>query len=222
MAMFKNMMVYLGLGPDEEYDDRYLGDDDYLDTDDRRGSDDVDLGEPAMAGSGAHGVGRRPGTGVAEAAVAAGGAVGPVARAQSATGQPSAVGAVRPLRSVPTNGDEDVVVRRLDQSDDVGSASGTVRPVPVQRTKPKALSPQSFGDAKILADDFKRAVPVIMNLQGLDRDLARRLIDFASGVCYSLGGSMEKMAPQVFLLTPRSVEVSDEDRRRIEERGFDR
>ena len=87
--------------------------------------------------------------------------------------------------------------------------------------KPKALSPQSFGEAKVLADEFKNAVPVIMNLQGVERDLARRLIDFASGICYAVDGGMEKIASQVFLLTPSSVEVSDEDRQRMEQRGYE-
>ncbi|MEZ5228017.1 MAG: cell division protein SepF [Acidimicrobiales bacterium] len=97
-----------------------------------------------------------------------------------------------------------------------------VRPVPIQRTKPRALTPKTFADAKVLADDIKGSVPVVMNLREADRDLARRLIDFASGVCYSLDASMEKLASQVFLLTPASVEVSGEERRCIEERGFDR
>ena len=60
-----------------------------------------------------------------------------------------------------------------------------------------------------------------MNLQGADRDLSRRLIDFASGVCYGLGGHMERVANQVYLLTPSNVEVSPEERRRLQERGYD-
>jgi cell division inhibitor SepF len=96
------------------------------------------------------------------------------------------------------------------------------QPVARPLAKPRPLAPRSFGDAKILADEFKRSVPVIMNLQGVERDLARRLIDFASGVCYALDGSMEKIASQVFLLTPQEVEVSEEDRRRIDERDGDR
>ncbi len=114
-------------------------------------------------------------------------------------------------------GDGEVVVKRLDDAGD-GPA---VRPRAIQHTKPKSVSPQSFGDAKILADEFKRSVPVVMNLRQLDRDLSRRLIDFASGVCYALGGAMEKLASGVFLLTPRGVEVSADDRRRLEERGYD-
>jgi cell division inhibitor SepF len=60
-----------------------------------------------------------------------------------------------------------------------------------------------------------------MNLQGADRDLSRRLIDFASGLCYGLGGQMERVANQVYLLTPTNVEVSPEERRRLHERGYD-
>jgi cell division inhibitor SepF len=56
---------------------------------------------------------------------------------------------------------------------------------------------------------------VILNLSGVERDLARRLLDFSSGVTYALGGSVERVAPQVYLLTPADVEVSADDRRRI-------
>ncbi len=97
-----------------------------------------------------------------------------------------------------------------------------VRSLDSMRAKPRTLVPESFADAKLVADEFKRDIPVLLNLQGLERDLARRLIDFASGICYALDGSMEKIASQVFLLIPDGVEVSDEDRRRIEERGYAR
>ncbi|MGB5758733.1 MAG: cell division protein SepF, partial [Acidimicrobiales bacterium] len=97
-----------------------------------------------------------------------------------------------------------------------------VRSLDSMRAKPRTLAPESFGDAKLVADEFKRDIPVLLNLQGLERELARRLIDFASGICYALDGSMEKIASQVFLLVPEGVEVSDEDRRRIEERGYAR
>ena len=88
--------------------------------------------------------------------------------------------------------------------------------------RPRLLSPTSFSDAKTLADDYKALVPVVLNLRGVEREVARRLIDFASGICYALDGSMEKLAAQVFLLTPRSVVVSDDDRRRLEERDYGR
>jgi FtsZ-interacting cell division protein YlmF len=242
MTVFRNVMVYLGLGPDEEYEDGYLHDDGLSDFDDGSGNR-----APTSAGNSGGGNSGVGGSGVGGSGVPDSGS-----RPEDSNSV-SAVGAVRPLRPVsdPISTDEidnDAVLdlnaeERLRSSDldrqnsfttsgNGGDSRGSfdhvvatrvepvVRAVPIERSKPKAVSPDNFGDAKTIADEFKNSVPVIMNLQGLDRELARRLIDFASGVCYSLNGSMEKIASQVFLLTPKSVEVSDEDRRRIEERGY--
>ncbi len=243
--MFRNVMTYLGLGPDEEYDDGYLYDDAY--------DDDQPAGAHSSVGAYPMASGAPQASHVTSV---------PPARVAPVDDDASAVGAVRPLRRVPNPSFDDGARRNdgrgvtIDLGADepwnssvrttggpgsgfgasTGSATGggmsgsfdrgrtepVVRPVPIQRTKPRALSPQTFGDAKLLADDIKASVPVVMNLRGVDKDLARRLIDFASGVCYSLDASMEKLASQVFLLTPASVEVSGDERRRIEERGFDR
>jgi cell division inhibitor SepF len=81
--------------------------------------------------------------------------------------------------------------------------------------------PRSFNDAQQIADKFKDSTPVILNLQGSDQELAKRLIDFASGLTYALDGGMQRVADKVFLLTPRNVEVSAEERRAlIERQGF--
>ena len=82
------------------------------------------------------------------------------------------------------------------------------------------VTPNSFNDAQSIADKFKDAVPVIVNLQGTDAELSKRLIDFASGLTYALNGSMQRVADKVFLLTPRNVEVSAEERARLIDRGF--
>ncbi|MGH3134292.1 MAG: cell division protein SepF [Gaiellaceae bacterium] len=79
--------------------------------------------------------------------------------------------------------------------------------------------PRSFNDAQQIADRFKAQIPVILNLQGADTDLSKRLIDFASGLTYALDGSMQRVADKVFLLTPRNVELSAEERARALERG---
>jgi cell division inhibitor SepF len=79
--------------------------------------------------------------------------------------------------------------------------------------------PRSFNDAQQIADKFKESIPVILNLQGSDQELAKRLIDFASGLTYALDGGMQRVADKVFLLTPRNVEVSAEERARLLERG---
>ena len=80
--------------------------------------------------------------------------------------------------------------------------------------------PKSFNDAQDVADKFKDSIPVIINLQGSDNDLSKRLIDFASGLTYALDGGMQRIADKVFLLTPRNVEVSAEERARLIEKGF--
>ncbi len=80
--------------------------------------------------------------------------------------------------------------------------------------------PKSFNDAQDVADKFKDAIPVILNLQSSDTDLAKRLIDFSSGLTYALDGGMQRIADKVFLLTPRNVEVSAEERARLIEKGF--
>ncbi|MGE5692032.1 MAG: cell division protein SepF [Pseudomonadota bacterium] len=79
--------------------------------------------------------------------------------------------------------------------------------------------PRSFNDAQQVADKFKDGIPVILNLQSSDAELSKRLIDFASGLTYALNGGMQRVADKVFLLTPRNVEVSAEERARIIERG---
>jgi cell division inhibitor SepF len=80
--------------------------------------------------------------------------------------------------------------------------------------------PKSFNDAQDVADKFRDAIPVILNLQGTDTDLSKRLIDFSSGLTYALDGGMQRIADKVFLLTPRNVEVSAEERARLIEKGF--
>jgi cell division inhibitor SepF len=80
--------------------------------------------------------------------------------------------------------------------------------------------PRSFNDAQQIANKFKDGIPVILNLQSCEADLSKRLIDFASGLTYALDGGMQRVADKVFLLTPRNVEVSAEERARLLERGF--
>jgi len=80
--------------------------------------------------------------------------------------------------------------------------------------------PRGFNDAQQIADHFKQGIPVILNLQGIDSELSKRLVDFASGLTYALDGGMQRVADKVFLLTPQHVEVSAEERARMIERGF--
>jgi cell division inhibitor SepF len=103
---------------------------------------------------------------------------------------------------------------------DAASASH-LRAVPDQRpARVSVVEPSSFNDAQALADRFKRQQPVILNLQSVDGDLSRRMVDFCSGLTYALDGNIQTVASRVFLLTPRNVEVSAEERKRLAERAF--
>jgi cell division inhibitor SepF len=82
------------------------------------------------------------------------------------------------------------------------------------------VAPKNFNDVQDVADKFKDSIPVILNLQGTETDLSKRLIDFSSGLTYALDGGMQRIADKVFLLTPHNVEVSAEERARLVEKGF--
>ena len=99
-----------------------------------------------------------------------------------------------------------------------GAATGPIGAIPSVQVH--LVVPRSFNDEQQIADKFKDGIPVILNLQGADQELSKRLIDFTSGLTYALDGGMQRVADKVFLLTPRNVQVSAEERARLLERGF--
>ena len=129
-----------------------------------------------------------------------------------------------PVRRLPTSR------RRRDEIDDIfaedepvaGGRSSVLRPVGNGGSDVQVhlVIPRKFNDAQQVADQFKRTVPVILNLQTTDHELSKRLIDFASGLTYALDGGMQRIAEKVFLLTPRNVEVSAEEKARLIDKGF--
>ena len=82
------------------------------------------------------------------------------------------------------------------------------------------IEPIEFSDAQEIGDRLKESQPVIITLSDVEPELARRLIDFCSGATYVLGGTMERVAKNVFLLTPSNVEVPPEEKQRLRERGL--
>jgi cell division inhibitor SepF len=119
---------------------------------------------------------------------------------------------------------------RRDEIDDIfgedeqvaGGRTRTLRPVDNggNDIQVHLVIPRNFNDAQQVADQFKRSVPVILNLQTADHELSKRMIDFCSGLTYALDGGMQRIAEKMFLLTPRNVEVSAEERARLIDKGF--
>jgi cell division inhibitor SepF len=194
--MWRRAMVYLGLQDDEEFD--WDADYEY---------DDEDASPaPARERERAH-----------------------------ARAQPGASPDVRSLPADSHNGDQ--LHEPVQPPSTPRGNSGLVRPVPRDEPSPLVTSrppmvrressspvhvvePSGFNDAQELGDRLKDHQAVVINLRGLDRDLQRRLIDFSSGLAYAVGGTMRKVDDQVFLLTPTSVEVSEEDKERLQARGL--
>lgn len=135
----------------------------------------------------------------------------------------------RAQRAVPSPGNSEaspvtVIRSRRERDEEEEPAAvprpATVRPVPMPAARVHVMEPKGFNDAQEVGDRLKAGQPVILNLQGVERDLQRRLIDFSSGLAYALNGTMSKAADQVFLLTPSNVEVSEEEKERLQARGL--
>ncbi|MGY1643792.1 cell division protein SepF [Geodermatophilus sp. SYSU D00703] len=96
-------------------------------------------------------------------------------------------------------------------------------PAPVPAPQPyriTTLHPKTYNEARQIGEAFRDGSPVIMNLTELDHADARRLVDFAAGLIFGLRGSIEPVTNKVFLLSPRDVDVTAEDKARIREGGF--
>jgi cell division inhibitor SepF len=109
-----------------------------------------------------------------------------------------------------------------DDDDRAGRPTTVLRSVRNGRSDVRVhlVIPKSFNDAQQVADKFKDQIPVVLNLQGVENDLSKRLIDFASGLTYALDGGMQRIADKVFMLTPRNVQISAEERAQLIEKGF--
>lgn len=97
-----------------------------------------------------------------------------------------------------------------------------VRPISTPQTRFHLVNPTLFkADAQEVGDKFREGHSVLMNLQSADPRERQRLIDFASGLAYGMGGAIQSAGENVILITPPGVQVSAEERQRfLEERGF--
>lgn len=104
--------------------------------------------------------------------------------------------------------------------DDVRTERISQRAQPMSHTTVHYTAPMTFNEVEEVGDRFRNDIPVIMNLAGASESVAKRVLDFASGLIYGLDGRIERVGERVFLLTPRGVEFSTEERRKLSERGF--
>lgn len=133
-------------------------------------------------------------------------------------------GDIRELRPAPEPYGKEPTVRTIPRDEPPSAVTvspGVMRSaVNMGSARVHIVEPHGFNDAQEIGDRLKVGQPVILNLQGVPRDLQRRLIDFSSGLAYAVGGSMARVADQVFLLAPTDVEVSQEEKERLQARGL--
>jgi cell division inhibitor SepF len=182
MPIWKRTMDYLGLGPDDTYDDY----------------DDYDEPEAPLRQRGAREADSRGQRQLGSEADPPVNTVAPRPSFPSRDFDASAA-ARRPRADNAAHRDNSgVQIRPNSQSQPPQQPA--LRSVPGGSMEPHTVRPRRFDQAQEVADKFKDGQPVIMNLEGTDRGVARRLIDFASGICYAMDGSMEKVATGVYLL----------------------
>ncbi|KAB2337433.1 cell division protein SepF [Cytobacillus depressus] len=70
------------------------------------------------------------------------------------------------------------------------------------------IEPRVYAEAQEIADQLKNRRAVVVNLQRIDRDQAKRIVDFLSGTVYAIGGDIQKVGTDIFLCTPDNIEVS--------------
>lgn len=195
MSWWDNMKVRLGLA-DDDWDEEYYEDDEYYDP----ASGDDDDGDwdapPPRAASYESPYGKAS-TGVKR-----------VDRTQD----------TRRSRREDRERVESMRSQREASLRSVPTGPASVTPVAPQ-VKMQIVEPKSYGEAQAIADKFKQGTPVIMNMTLTQPDLAKRMIDFASGLTYGLDGNLQKVSEKVFMLTPHNVDVSDADRRRLRDNG---
>jgi len=95
-----------------------------------------------------------------------------------------------------------------------------IRPVSASQGKVHVIDPINFNPAQRVDYTKKVHTPVILNLQQVDPNLSKRIIDFVSGLTYAVDGGIQKVAEKVFLLTPKDIEVSAEEKKRLQQKGF--
>lgn len=208
-SMWRRAMVYLGLQDDDELD--YGGE---YESYGEYGEPAAEPQNPRAAHGGRPEPDPRPGSASESGTVRT---QRPDARTDYAAAEYGApeYGAPEPAPAPPRP------IAREDPSGISAPRPSVVRTIgPTSAARVHVVEPQGFNDAQEVGDRLKANQPVILNLQGLPRELQRRLIDFSSGLAYAVAGSMQRVADQVFLLTPSNVEVSQEEKDRLQARGL--
>ena len=94
----------------------------------------------------------------------------------------------------------------------VSASTSKVSPIRTRKTANDmavcVVKPRNMEDAREITETLLANCTVVLNMEGLDLDLAQRIIDFTSGSCYAINGNLQKISNYIFIITPESVDVS--------------
>lgn len=83
-----------------------------------------------------------------------------------------------------------------------------------------SVRPRSYNEARVIGENFRDGIPVIMNLSDMEDGEDKRLVNFAAGLIFGMRGNIERVSSKVFLLCPEHLVVGPEDKERIATGGF--
>ncbi|MDR3288448.1 MAG: cell division protein SepF [Peptococcaceae bacterium] len=109
----------------------------------------------------------------------------------------------------------------LEREEKNGRRNAQVLSIHTQKqVKVIVVEPTSFEEAQGIADQVRNRRALIVNLENVDRNLAKRIVDFVSGATYALGGNMQKVGSGIFLFVPTNVELYGDVKEDQRDKGF--
>lgn len=104
--------------------------------------------------------------------------------------------------------DEEKAPRKTPQPKVTPIRQSSVKKMPGGGMEVCVIKPSSVEDAREITETLLANRTVVLNLEGLDVDIAQRIIDFTSGSCFAISGNLQKISHYIFIITPASVDIS--------------
>lgn len=129
-------------------------------------------------------------------------------------------------------GEQDVDEMEYEDSVEINEEDKFEQKAPAKKEKAQVSSnksklqvvlekPETFEDARDIADNLISKKTVILNIENVDKETSRRLIDFLSGVAYAQGGNIKRVANRTYVITPYNVDILGEVLETINADGFE-
>ncbi|MFZ5966294.1 MAG: cell division protein SepF [Bacillota bacterium] len=120
--------------------------------------------------------------------------------------------------------DEDIIEDDIQGNDEIIPISGKKNKIvnihTTTQMKVVIYEPVDFEEAPDIVDNLKNRKPVIVNLENLDQELARKIFDFVNGAVYALDGNIQKVSKGIFILAPNNVDITGNLKEELKNKGL--